>query len=263
MGRKGHGSIGIYNPEYIKSKIQKLIHNREQYFLPTFYRLEDLRKLKDLIVDAFIEILKELEYTYNSIIKLGEKYKENNEVGFSSRENYRTKKFKTIIDKRNNFDFRYQESQGQAYSEKYTLNSGEIDLLVKFKRNDVMIIEALNLNSLKIEYLSNHYSKLIKGYNPLGLPNLCMMVYFEGRDFKNFKEGYISYLKSVKTFGEGINLINISVKGTEELNYDEIINPSNLGDYHHVAVIEHIITYNKFDYKILHLIGNFNWNESI
>lgn len=72
-------------------------------------------------------------------------------------------------------------------------NSGELDISVVKPINTT--IEALNLNSIKIEYLNNHIKKLEDNYDPEGLKEKYLLVYVDIRDgFDKFCKKYNTHI---------------------------------------------------------------------
>ncbi len=73
--------------------------------------------------------------------------------------------------------------------------AGELDLLIKSRKNmPVAVVEALNLDSLNQDKLSNHIDKVYT-YDTWGLPRNYILVYAEGKDFKAFKDKYREYIE--------------------------------------------------------------------
>ncbi len=82
-------------------------------------------------------------------------------------------------------------------------NSGEVDIIIQNKeRLPCCIIEALNLNSLKQDYLNTHITKLY-GYDPNGVENNIILVYSEA---VNFSEFWIRYVDYIKTYSIGFTV---------------------------------------------------------
>ncbi|NOI20840.1 hypothetical protein F0223_21690 [Vibrio coralliilyticus] len=87
------------------------------------------------------------------------------------------------------------------------LNIGNLDLIVKHNNNWVTIIEPLRLGSVETSNILLHYNKLIDNYNPLGLVNTHLVVYYTGNpnNFNAFFERYkslVSDLESTQFNGE-------------------------------------------------------------
>ncbi|MEH6944132.1 hypothetical protein, partial [Bacillus sp. JJ722] len=73
--------------------------------------------------------------------------------------------------------------------------SGEIDIFINKKSGEPFaIIEALNLDSLKKDYLDLHLDKIF-GYDTTGLKCNYILVYSTSKNFVEFCQRYISYIQ--------------------------------------------------------------------
>lgn len=72
-------------------------------------------------------------------------------------------------------------------------DAGEIDLLLSKEGKEIAIIEALKLNSVEKNYISQHIEKAINNYNPLGTATF-IVAYVTADDFGGFWERYSNYL---------------------------------------------------------------------
>ncbi|MDA2480181.1 hypothetical protein ACS2TZ_27140 [Bacillus cereus group sp. Bce025] len=109
--------------------------------------------------------------------------------------------------------------------------SGEIDIFIKKKNGQPFsIIEALNLDSLKKDYLELHLEKIF-GYDTSGLKYNFIVVYSTSKRFSEFWNRYVAHIKeykyphSLKEYQEvsGYDYTNIRVGKTVHIRNDKEI----------------------------------------
>ena len=96
--------------------------------------------------------------------------------------------------------------------------SGEIDILVERDGLSFAIIEALNLDSLKKEYLGTHLDKIYLYDTTGNAINVCLS-YVKIKDFGAFWEKYCKYARE---HDYPITLISSNTNADIEYNYSEI-----------------------------------------
>ncbi|PFV34819.1 hypothetical protein COL01_10755 [Bacillus thuringiensis] len=107
--------------------------------------------------------------------------------------------------------------------------SGEIDIFIKQKNGQPFsIIEALNLDSLKKDYLELHLEKIF-GYDTIGLKYNFIVVYSTSKRFSEFWNRYVAHIKkykyphSLKEYQEvsGYDYTNIRIGETTHIRNDK------------------------------------------
>ena len=76
-------------------------------------------------------------------------------------------------------------------------NPGEVDLMIMKDTTDPLtIIEAMNIDSVKKEYIQEHLNKLLDDYNPSGLPELFLVAYVQKakKSFQTFWNDYVDFI---------------------------------------------------------------------
>ena len=76
-------------------------------------------------------------------------------------------------------------------------NPGEVDLMIMKDTTDPLtIIEAMNIDSVKKEYIQEHLNKLLDDYNPSGLPELFLVAYVQKAKtrFQSFWNNYLEFI---------------------------------------------------------------------
>ncbi|WGL98627.1 hypothetical protein QE177_01590 [Arsenophonus sp. aPb] len=147
----------------------------------------------------------------------------NNDIQFIlnilSRKSYRAKKEDELNDfvkeklELKKYVIRDQTREGKSQTGN---NSGELDLIILNRAKLYCIIEAMKLKSLNVNYINSHYKKLIIDYNPSGVRQTILIIYYIGNNFHNFSEKYNQYIRSidVKIF----NSNNLKLGELEEIN---------------------------------------------
>ena len=81
-------------------------------------------------------------------------------------------------------------------------NPGEVDLMIMKDTTDPLtIIEAMNIDSVKKEYIQEHLNKLLDDYNPSGLPELFLVAYVQKakKSFQTFWNDYVDFITGTDT----------------------------------------------------------------
>lgn len=131
-----------------------------------------------------------------------------NSIYYDATEDQRNDYIRDILDAAG-YNVKDQTRRGLSSSEKA---AGEIDILIQEKDFPVAIIEALNLNSLKKEYLGEHIDKIYK-YDAAGNKFNIILLYVTVVDFLNFCNKYSKYVKSYDYPFEMISMENNVVYG--------------------------------------------------
>ncbi|WP_455793492.1 hypothetical protein [Clostridium butyricum] len=111
----------------------------------------------------------------------------------------------------NKYSVKDQTRQGTSNSGKA---SGEVDILIHEQGIPLTIIEALNLDSFKVDYLDTHIDKVYK-YDTLGNPYNFIISYVKVKDFKVFMDKYYQHIKNYKY---PYKLIRVDKKENEYFN---------------------------------------------
>ncbi|MDJ1503499.1 hypothetical protein [Xanthocytophaga agilis] len=89
---------------------------------------------------------------------------------------------------------------------------GEIDIFIRDKnKRPLSIIEALNLDSLKEDYLKLHIDKLFK-YDTTGLEHNFILVYVTAKKFDSFSTNYLNFIEK--------HIYKYSLMSVQEENYE-------------------------------------------
>lgn len=76
-------------------------------------------------------------------------------------------------------------------------DAGNVDILVRLGRISITLIEALKLDSVRKEYISEHIDRIYK-YDTLGFQFNYLISYVETKDFKDFCLRYIKFVQELK-----------------------------------------------------------------
>ncbi|HDU4899038.1 TPA: hypothetical protein RFU16_000346 [Klebsiella quasipneumoniae subsp. similipneumoniae] len=107
-----------------------------------------------------------------------------------------------------------QTREGRSSSGK---GAGELDLIIEDDGELFSIVEAMKLNSVKVEYINEHYKKLLTNYNPLQITKTILITYYTGSRFDDWWEGYTKHISSMD-----VNLFNFD--GDAEITSTEVEN---------------------------------------
>jgi len=131
-------------------------------------------------------------------------------IGIGKKEDNRNTFIANVL---NNKGFRALDQTFRG-SSKSGLQAGEVDILVKNSENsDISIIEAMNLDGLKTQSITEHILKLIQKYDRNGLPENYMVIYC---DSDNFNDLWNDYKTTVSKINYGENHIIGSVEDISE-----------------------------------------------
>lgn len=99
-------------------------------------------------------------------------------------------------------------------------SQGRLDIKIEDgEGNIVSIIEGLNLKNLETQNIHNHISKTINNYDPNGLPEKFICIYYDGKNFDQFSKKYFSYIVDDTSIG----FINTTDESRNMLQNTEII----------------------------------------
>ncbi len=138
-----------------------------------------------------------------------------NPMYYLAKENNRNDYIRDMLE-RSNYEVLDQTRRGLALAGK---EAGEVDLLIKIEGMPGTIIEALNLDSLKKEYLSRHIDKIFL-YDTVGNTFNIVLVYANVVDLDGFCYRYLQYIKERDYIYQ---LIKVEDKiKVEDLEYSDI-----------------------------------------
>lgn len=89
------------------------------------------------------------------------------------------------------YDVKDQTRHGSSPTGK---DAGNLDILIKIGKRSISLVEALRLDSVKEEYISDHINKIYK-YDTLGLRFNFLISYVKTKDFKGFCNRYIKLIQ--------------------------------------------------------------------
>ncbi|HDU8625972.1 hypothetical protein ISO79_02125 [Morganella morganii subsp. morganii] len=136
-----------------------------------------------------------------------------------------------------------QSREGRSLGGK---DKGELDIVIEDYNNLFAIIEALRLNSVNKREIKRHYSKLLNDYNPTGVKNSFLIIYYYGSNFSSWWARYQEYLLSLDESEIGIDeLIFSEVKETESI-------------YMNIKKLEHYAKIGNDKFKCIHIAVNIN-----
>lgn len=87
-----------------------------------------------------------------------------------------------------------QTREGRSSSGK---GAGELDLIVEDDGYLFSIIEAMKLNSVKKDYINDHYKKLMVSYNPLQVTRNILITYYTGSRFDDWWDNYTTHISNI------------------------------------------------------------------
>lgn len=115
-----------------------------------------------------------------------------------------------------------QSNWGSSASGK---SQGRLDIKIEDGEGDIIsIIEGVNLKSLDTQNIDNHINKTIKNYDPSGLSEKYICVYYDGNNFDEFSKKYFNhvvYHSSLK-FNSTTNESRSMLENTEILVYKSL-----------------------------------------
>lgn len=92
------------------------------------------------------------------------------------------------------YDVKDQTRHGSSSTGK---DAGNLDILIKIGKKSISLVEALRLDSVKEEYLSEHIKKIYK-YDTLGLRFNFLISYVKTKNFKGFCDRYIKLIQGTE-----------------------------------------------------------------
>lgn len=81
------------------------------------------------------------------------------------------------------FDVNDQTRLGESIK---GMDSGEIDIMIRWNGLPCAIIEGVKLRSVDSSILDTHINKVLSNYNPIGCPFVFLLIYAEMKDFNGF-----------------------------------------------------------------------------
>ncbi|MCQ4103812.1 hypothetical protein NOG67_05640 [Erwinia persicina] len=130
-----------------------------------------------------------------------------------------------------------QTREGRSASGK---GAGELDLIIEEDGYLFSIIEAMKLNSVKAEYINDHYKKLLTNYNPLQITKTILVTYYTGSRFDDWWDGYTKHVSNLD-----INIFNFdgeaAITATEKENtlypsLQKLVQHFEINGQHHACV---------------------------
>lgn len=96
------------------------------------------------------------------------------------------------------------------------LNQGKLDIKIEDDNGNVItIFEGLNLKSLDTGNIKLHIDKTIKNYDPNGLFEKYICIYYDGNNYLDFSKKYFAYVKSLIDFNKTIDMSDNFLQNTE------------------------------------------------
>ena len=107
-----------------------------------------------------------------------------------------------------NYQIKDQTRQGESQNGN---DEGEVDIQICIEGLPVVMIEALILQSLRQQYLSDHINKVLTKYDPNGCPYVVVVIYATIVRFDNFYKKPLAYLNEYDYPFEKKRKLKISV----------------------------------------------------
>ncbi|EPG7654311.1 hypothetical protein LQE18_003608, partial [Proteus mirabilis] len=134
-----------------------------------------------------------------------------------------------------------QSREGESLTKK---DKGELDIIIEDGQDLFAIIEALRLKSVDKRVINEHYIKLLKNYNPLGVKNTFLITYYYGASFSSWWDKYTKY----------ISTINKDIFQLDELSFTEVKDCTS--NYLNIKRLEHYAKINNENFKCIHIAIN-------
>lgn len=118
--------------------------------------------------------------------------------------------------------------------------AGELDFVIEDGEDLFSIIEAMKLNSVKSDYINDHYKKLLTSYNPLQITKTILVTYYTGSRFDDWWENYTKHISNLD-----INLFNFdgkaqvtatSIENTLYPSLKKLVQHFEINGRHHACV---------------------------
>lgn len=128
---------------------------------------------------------------------------------------------------------------------------GELDLYVQKNRLPISVIEALRESSCGMgnTNISTHLNKLLNNYDCWGLYENFLIVYYEGKNLKDFWSKYIKYMKE-------INSNNNFSDAIPQKEFTDIT--SDITEYADIKIGKGIYDRNGSDVNVYHIVCDFS-----
>ena len=179
-----------------------------QYFFSKDKVKEYNRKIENA-VNSLVAQLKLSDGTdYDKALKVHDWFCENIEYD----------KIRDLLEGRG-YDAKDQTRHGSSAMGK---DAGNVDILIKIRKKPITLIEALRLESVKEKYISDHIDKIYK-YDTLGFRFNFIISYVKTKDFKDFCNRYIKFVRAWKYPYELINCLICDSKQYPEIRTIEMI----------------------------------------
>lgn len=162
----------------------------------------DLLILEDLQNISQIYYSEEQERLISITIKIAAKLQEQFKT-FNKSENEMNSMFRLLIEQ-SDFIAIDQHLGGKSLKGK---NPGSLDIFIQSKSRDPLsILEALEIDSVKNQYITDHLLKLSENYNPIGLAVSFIVIYSKSKDFVSLWERYKSFVIAINYTCKLVNL---------------------------------------------------------
>ncbi len=162
-----------------------------------------------------------------------EKLQGNTLLKLQGKENDRNTYFRDLLQTQS-YQVRDQTLNGTSPGGK---SAGELDLLIVDRRHEPFaILEALNLDSLKEDYLTAHIEKLYQ-YDTWGLERNYLVSYVTARDFGGFCR---KYQKFIAGFEYPYPLVEVRESG--------------ISSYTDIRILETVLSRNQKQTKLIHIL---------
>lgn len=134
-----------------------------------------------------------------------------------------------------------QSREGESLAKK---DKGELDIVIEDGQDLFAIIEALRLKSVDKSVINDHYIKLLRNYNPLGVKNTFLITYYYGANFSSWWGKYTEY----------ISTINKDIFQLDELSFTEVKDCTS--SYLNIKRLEHFAKIGNENFKCIHIAIN-------
>ncbi|EKZ5661023.1 hypothetical protein REX01_000133 [Klebsiella aerogenes] len=130
-----------------------------------------------------------------------------------------------------------QTREGRSASGK---GAGELDLIIEDDGELFSIIEAMKLNSVKAEYINEHYKKLLTNYNPLQITKTILLTYYTGSRFDDWWEGYTTHISNLDVnffkFDGEAQITSTNIENTRFPSLKKLVQHFEINDRHHACI---------------------------
>lgn len=217
--------------DFVSEELEKMvtIYLRSKQMFSMFYTDVDLDEYYDLMPKDLKELYEENRILpcndkvdienkiYEDIIFCCEKVQADYTLKMAL-ENTINDKIRDLLEGRG-YDAKDQTRHGSSAMGK---DAGNVDILIKIRKKPITLIEALRLESVKEKYISDHIDKIYK-YDTLGFRFNFIISYVKTKDFKDFCNRYIKFVRAWKYPYELINCLICDSKQYPEIRTIEMI----------------------------------------